>query len=234
MMGYHWEATLGFLLLLIALTKVFKFLIFRMQRFSEMAAHNKQLDGEKMAKSKYPPAVDASNKAGLLTNIVFIAACLPFILTVQSQAWWMYLLDVAVILLVYDFFYYLMHRFLFHGDSFLRQVHALHHQAREPSHIDAYYVHPLETVMGVALFAFTLTAYAMLQGGLHVVSAAITYLLFTQLNILNHCRSNLPQGRGFRLVNYITAKHAVHHENMHKGNYASITMLYDYVFGTLD
>jgi sterol desaturase/sphingolipid hydroxylase (fatty acid hydroxylase superfamily) len=233
-MHYNWEATLVFLALLIVLTKLLKFVLFRNAAFDDMAHHNKALDKEKMAKSKYPPAVDASNKAGLGTNIVFIALCAPFIMTLQSQVWWLYLVDVAVILLVYDFFYYLMHRFLFHGQSFLRQVHALHHQAREPSHIDAYYVHPLETFMGVALFVATISAYSIMMGGLHAVSAAITYLIFTQLNILNHCRSNLPDSGIFRPVNYITRKHAIHHENMHKGNYATITMAYDYLFGTLD
>ena len=62
--------------------------------------------------------------------------------------------------MVYDFFYYLTHRFLFHAatDSrfavlrYFRRVHAVHHQARDPSHIDAFYVHPVETTIGQVLF----------------------------------------------------------------------------------
>ena len=38
----------------------------------------------------------------------------------------------------------------------------------------------------------------------------------------------------FRTLSWITAKHHVHHENMHKGNYATITLFYDKLFGTFD
>lgn len=233
-MIYNWQATFLFLVALIVLTKVIKYFIFRFSAYKNMANYNRDLDIEKSQKEKYPPAVSISNKVGLATNLVFIIAIAPFILNMGSQVWWLYFIDVAAILLIYDFFYYLMHRFLFHGQSWLRQVHGLHHQARDPSYIDAYYVHPTETFMGVALFVATISAYSLFAGSLHWMSAAVAYLLFTQLNILNHCKSNLPDKAVFKPVNFITRKHAVHHENMQKGNFSSITMVYDYLFGTLE
>jgi sterol desaturase/sphingolipid hydroxylase (fatty acid hydroxylase superfamily) len=36
------------------------------------------------------------------------------------------------------------------------------------------------------------------------------------------------------MINRLIHKHHVHHVNMGMGNYATITMLYDRMFGTLD
>ena len=38
----------------------------------------------------------------------------------------------------------------------------------------------------------------------------------------------------FKTVNYLTDKHHTHHVNMGMGNYAAITPLFDWMFGTLD
>ncbi len=35
-------------------------------------------------------------------------------------------------------------------------------------------------------------------------------------------------------LNWITIRHDAHHLDMHKGNYATITLLYDRMFGTLE
>ena len=68
---------------------------------------------------------------------------------------------------------------------------------------------------------------------LHAVSMAVATLLFTQLNILNHTFVHLPFFP-FRTLSKITWLHAAHHVNMSRGNYATLTMLYDWMFGTLE
>jgi sterol desaturase/sphingolipid hydroxylase (fatty acid hydroxylase superfamily) len=35
-------------------------------------------------------------------------------------------------------------------------------------------------------------------------------------------------------VDYITSIHAAHHVGMDSGNYATLTMFYDWIFGTLE
>jgi sterol desaturase/sphingolipid hydroxylase (fatty acid hydroxylase superfamily) len=35
-------------------------------------------------------------------------------------------------------------------------------------------------------------------------------------------------------VDYITSIHAAHHVDMNQGNYATLTMIYDWLFGTLE
>ena len=61
--------------------------------------------------------------------VIFILV-LPFCLTIQPQPWWKIPLDIFVILMFYDFVYYLSHRFLFHNGGFadgpLMWMHAIH------------------------------------------------------------------------------------------------------------
>ena len=89
-------------------------------------------------------------------------------------------------------------------------------------------MHPLETFIGLALFFLTTVAVGLVTGPFHVATFAVLYLIYTQQNIINHTYFDLDYFP-FKTVNYLTTN-----ENMHKGNYGSITPLYDYVFGTLD
>jgi sterol desaturase/sphingolipid hydroxylase (fatty acid hydroxylase superfamily) len=66
---------------------------------------------------------------------------------------------------------------------------------------------------------------------LNARSMAVSTLLFTQLNTINHTWVNL-QGFPFRTFSRITETHAAHHVDMNQGNYATLTTLYDRLFGT--
>lgn len=230
---YNWQASLAVLVLAIVLTKVGKFFVFKVPALDRMRTLNYELDKPKKATEKYPPIIKDNNRVGLVMNLAFFLLMLPFIASLHATSWWQVLVDTVVILMVYDFFYYLTHRFVFHGDGAFRRIHALHHQARSPSHIDAYYVHPLETIIGIALFMGSAVLCAVIFGRYHVVSLGVAYVAFTQLNIINHTKIELPYFP-FKTLTWISAKHAVHHENMHRGNYATITMLYDRIFRTLN
>ena len=230
---YDWLALLIFFGVLIPTTMISKRLLFKLPALKAMVDLNKEHDRPKLAKDKYPPMIKSSQKAGLYTNVFFIFLVFPFLLTTQSQPIWKGLIDIVLILFIYDFFYYLMHRFLFHGKGYFRRVHGIHHQARNPSRVDALYVHPVETFMGVALFGLTITGVSLLTGQIHAIALAITYVIYTQQNIVNHVQFTVDKFP-YKTVNYLTTKHAIHHENMHKGNYASLSPLFDFMFGTLD
>lgn len=232
-MTYDWQAGLAFFALVVALTKAGRYLTFLVPALQEMRAINREQDKLKRAQEKYPPVMKANAKVGLYANATFFIMVAPFCVTLQAQLLWKILVDIVAILMVYDFFYYFTHRFLFHGQGYFRRVHALHHQARKPTHIDAYYVHPLETFVGILLFLLTIPLLAIVIGPFHSATVAIAFVVWTQLNIINHCFVNLPYAP-FKTLSWISAKHAVHHENMHKGNYATITLLYDRMFGTFD
>ena len=38
----------------------------------------------------------------------------------------------------------------------------------------------------------------------------------------------------YSIVDYITTKHATHHIDMKRGNYSTLSPLYDWMFGTLE
>ncbi len=232
-MNYDWQAGLVLLLLVVGLSKLGKYLAFKVPDLAAERQKNKEVDRDKLKTEKYPPVVKATQKVGLYSNLLFFFGYAPFFISLAPQPWWRAPLDIFLILMIYDFFYYLMHRFLFHGQGYFRKVHALHHQARSPTYIDAHYVHPLETFMGLNLFLLLIPALSIALGGLHAVHVAIAYVIYVQINQVNHCLVELPYSP-FKTLSWITAKHAVHHENMHKGNYATITLLYDKLFGTLD
>ncbi len=232
-MTYNWQAALLTLALVIGLTIIGKYLVFKVPALRKTREQNLAEDKVKKAKPKYRPVLEKGRKVGLGINLVFFIGVAPFILTLQAQPLWLIAAHVFAILMVYDFFYYLTHRFLFHGQGYLRRVHAVHHQARDITHIDAHYVHHVEIAIGVGLFLGTTALLAPLIGPFHVATIVITFLVFTQLNLINHNKVDLPYFP-FRTLTWITKKHAVHHENMHKGNYATITLLYDKMFGTLD
>jgi sterol desaturase/sphingolipid hydroxylase (fatty acid hydroxylase superfamily) len=136
-------------------------------------------------------------------------------------------------LIVFDFLYYLTHRFVFHG-KLMRREHSLHHQAHTPTHIDALYVHPLETTVGLLLFLGSIPIVGLATGGpLNAFSMAIATLIFTQTATINHAFIDLPYFP-FKRLDHRTSVHAAHHVDMSSGNYAQITTIFDRMFGTFE
>ena len=230
---YHWQAALISLAGIVLISKVGKWLAFKQPDLARMREMNREQDKKKWKMEKYPPMVKASQKVGLYCQLVFFPLILHFCVSLQPQPVWKILLDIVVILMFYDFFYYLSHRFWFHGNGPMRKIHAVHHQARKPTYLDAHYVHPIETFIGLALYMGSVAVLAALMGPFHVATIIVTFVIFFQLNVINHTFVDLPFFP-FKTLSWITAKHHVHHENMHKGNKATITLLYDKVFGTID
>ena len=232
-MSYDWLAALLFVGALIALTAGGRFLVFQIPALQRMRELNRETDRGKLSRKPFREAVRRSNRAGLIVNLVFFAAVLPWCVNLEPRPLWRHVVDVAAVLLVFDFFYYLTHRFLFHG-RLLRTVHALHHRAHHPTYIDALYVHPLETSIGLVLFLGSIPLIAVVSGGaLNAFSMAVATLLFTQLNSINHTFVNLPYFP-FKPLDHITSIHAAHHVDMNQGNYATLTTFYDWLFGTLE
>lgn len=230
---YNILGSLAALALIAGITIIGKWLLFKHPELAQMRQMNKEQDKLKWKKDKYPPMVRSSQQVGKYLNITFFLLLLPFCISMQAQPWWQMLLDGVIILMVYDFFYYCAHRFWFHGNGAMRKVHAVHHQARNPTYLDAHYVHPLETFVGLGGYMATVVVLAALLGPFHLATIVVTFVLYFQLNQINHVYFKIPHFP-FNTLNWIVAKHHVHHENMHKGNYATITLLYDKLFGTLD
>lgn len=232
-MSYDWMAALVFVGSLVLLTVLGRFLAFKVPALRRMRELNGEADRSKLSSKRFRLAVKSSNKIGLITNLAFYVTILPLCVSLEPRPLWRHLVEIVGVLLVFDFFYYLTHRFIFHG-KVMRKAHSLHHQAHTPTYIDALYVHPLETFIGLALFLLSIPLIAVSTGGsLNAVSMAIATLIFTQLNTLNHTYINLPYFP-FKTLDHITSIHAAHHVDMDRGNYATLTMIYDWLFGTLE
>lgn len=232
-MSYNWLATVAFVITLVVVSKVVGFLIFKIPALQKTRQMNRDVDRVKLSRKRFREAVKKNNKVGLITNVIFYVTVLPFCLSFETAPFWRYLVEILAILLVFDFFYYLVHRFLFHG-KLLRKVHSFHHQARKPTHIDALYVHPLETVIGLVLFLMSIPLVAVISGGpLNFFPVAVATLVFTHFNTLNHVWVNLPHFP-FKYIDWVTSVHAAHHVDMNSGNYATLTMAYDWLFGTFE
>jgi sterol desaturase/sphingolipid hydroxylase (fatty acid hydroxylase superfamily) len=190
-----------------------------------------------MENPRYAANQSMNRKWGAAFTLVIFALILPFCLTADAQPWWRVVLDCAVILMVYDFFYYLMHRFLFHDGGVLggplMWVHAVHHRQHNPCRDDSSYIHPLEVAMGLGLYTACIFGLSLLMGGFQVVTVVVTWVAFSQINLHNHDlweSDRFP----FRYLNTMSVMHHNHHARFTGGNFATITLLYDWMFGTLD
>ena len=145
-----------------------------------------------------------------------------------ASLWWM-LFEGVAILITYDFAYYLVHRYPFHQWGLLKRVHAVHHTVRYPTAYDSLYMHPLENAIGLALLMLC----TFVVGPVSIYSFAGVFVVYSVLNILNHAGLDLPFFP-FRTITALARKHDRHHVSMRSGNYASITPLFDLLFGTAE
>ena len=233
-MQYDWIAALAYIATLSVLTAIGRFIAFKVPELQHMRELNEAADAPKLARKSFRDWVKVNGRAGLALNLLFYAAVLPFCVGFTALPWWRHLVDIVAILMIFDFMYYLTHRFLFHGKP-LRKVHALHHQARTPTYIDSLFVHPVETTIGLGLYLASIPIVALIWGApLNLFSAAVATLIFTQVNTINHVYTSLPARFPFNVVDYVTGVHRAHHVDMNQGNFATLTMLYDWMFGTYE
>jgi sterol desaturase/sphingolipid hydroxylase (fatty acid hydroxylase superfamily) len=198
---------------------------------------NKQTYQEKMQQPYYAENQKWNRQWAGLYLVVIFGVIMPFCVTLAPQPWWQFALDLVVILLVYDFFYYLTHRFVFHDSAFLggplKWMHAVHHRQKNPCEKDSSYIHPLEVAIGLGLFVMTVFFLSLIMGRFHVATVVITWFAFSTINVHNHTlweANYFP----FRYLNYASKMHHNHHAKFTGGNYATITLLFDWMFGTLD
>jgi len=158
----------------------------------------------------------------------FIALMGERLIDLGTAPAWRVAFEALRTLLVYDFLYYFLHRDVFHKVKYFVRVHSVHHTGKYPTATDSLWIHPVETITGVATLLFSL----WITGPLHVWSFGLFLLAYTHLNITVHWGLRL---RTFplNLISFMSAKHDVHHKSMRSGNYSSITPLPDWLFGTM-
>lgn len=234
---YQWQLSLYAFVGIMAVTLIGKQLLLLIPTIKATQALNKESAEKKMSREFYAANQKKNRLWGMLDQFVIFAFILPFCLTLEAQPWWKMLLDIFVILMVYDFFYYLVHRFLFHDGGFmggpLIWVHAVHHQQNNPCRMDSSYIHPLEVMMGLGLYAACIFALSFVLGNFHVITIIITWVAFSEINLHNHDLWKAEQSP-YKYLSYMSKMHHHHHAKFTGGNFATISLLYDWLFGTYD
>jgi len=142
------------------------------------------------------------------------------------------LFPIPVIIVVFDFFYTLLHWFL-HMQFIYPYIHKHHHRQKAPSRAtdDAVNVHPIEFFLGeynhlLAVFIIT----HILGIKMHILSILILLVLAGFLSGLNHTRHDIVlEVCGMTL--YDSKIHDVHHR-LPRQNYGQYITLWDKLFGT--
>ncbi len=224
-MALHWMLVVVLLLsgVLLLATK----LAYHSPRLAAARIHPEP--GRKLRGMKLYPRVFGNMLFSGALVFVLVYATRPWLIAAGEASWARLLLDATLVLLLYDFCYYWMHRVAFHQWGPLRKVHVVHHAVRHPHAVDSLYLHPVETFLGIAL----LVTCSLVVGPVHAGTFAVVFAVYSFLNILVHAGLDLPFFP-FRALGFLARKHDVHHTSMKGGNYASLTPIFDKLFGTAE
>jgi sterol desaturase/sphingolipid hydroxylase (fatty acid hydroxylase superfamily) len=198
---------------------------------------NRETARAKLQKPAYAENMKMNYKWGKIFSAIIFVLIMPFCLTLETGPWWMIPIQIVTILMVYDFFYYWAHRVLFHDTPGrvgpLKWVHATHHRQLNPCRMDSGYLNPIETAIGLGLYVFTIALLTFVFGRYHIGTIVITWVAFQQINLHNHdlwVRGRFPGG----YLATMAEMHHHHHARFTGGNFATISLLWDWLFGTLD
>lgn len=142
---------------------------------------------------------------------------------------------VAVQLLVVfvcdDAFFYAWHRFLHENKTAYRKIHKYHHRAHKPFAMDYLHVHPLEWSVGALGPVIGFAAVYMLYGSVHAYTLWATQLIRNLHELAIHSGFESAIGRHIPFYGD-NWHHDEHHARPHKGNYSSTFTWWDWIFCT--
>ena len=233
---YDWKLSLISLVVVVIVPFVAGFFLKMVPAIKEIQNLNSETAVERNKRSYYKAVQVKSISWGVLSQLLIFALIIPFVITDQPQSFWNIALDIFVILMFYDFFYYLTHRFLFHDGPLggpLLWVHAVHHQQKNPCRQDSSYLHPIEICMGLFLYGASIAVLAIFMGKFHIITVILTWITFQEINRHNHNLMEIDRFP-FKYLKFLSFMHHVHHARFTAGNYATISLFYDWLFGTYD
>ena len=180
----------------------------------------------------------AFSRNAILNSLTSVAMVYGFawafdgrLLTTMGASFLTILAEGVAILAIYDFVYYLMHRYPFHEWTLLRQVHAVHHRVREPLALDSLYLHPLENIIGLGLLWASTALVGLLTGGVNIYAFSWAFFVYSVVNILLHAGID-SHTFPMNIMAHLSHRHDLHHTSMRSTNYGSISPLWDRLFGT--
>ena len=137
------------------------------------------------------------------------------------------IIQLFVILLFDDTFFYFLHRMMHENKFIYKTIHKIHHRANAPVAIDYLYVHPLEWMSGfIGPFI-----------GIILLGGVSIYTFWLYLFVRNFHELAIHSGLKSSFISRIfpfygtNEHHDLHHEKR-DGNYASSFTFFDLVFKT--
>jgi len=172
-----------------------------------------------------------SGISNLLVSALFIYGTVQVLEPYGHEYWpdqWHPVLQVAVFILIKDFFRYWFHRAL-HEIPFLWRIHAAHHSVERLYWLNGIRAHPLEILSQAIFYAIPL---ALVQPSAEI--AMIALIMQLSIGIFQHSNIDLNLG-WWEYIFSIGDNHRYHHypdKGVGDSNYGGEFIIWDIVFGT--
>lgn len=155
-----------------------------------------------------------------------------FLFPIVEVSWtngWLIALQVVLIFIADDLFFYFYHRWMHQNKYLLGKIHFIHHRASPPFPLEYLYNHPLEWMLGMigAIFGFAIVLIFM---PINMYAFWIFGAIRNLHEIHIHSDLNLPILSKIPFISK-TKHHDDHHAKM-DGNYASTFVWWDKIFKT--
>ncbi|MEO1553279.1 MAG: sterol desaturase family protein [Pseudomonadota bacterium] len=172
-----------------------------------------------------------SGISGLIVSALFIVGMVEALEPYGHDLWpdhWNPVLQVAVFILIKDFFRYWFHRAL-HEIPALWRIHAAHHSVERLYWLNGIRAHPLEIISQAIFYAIPL---ALVQPTAEIALVAV--ILQLSIGIFQHSNIDLSLG-WWEYIFSIGDNHRYHHypdKGIGDSNYGGELIIYDILFGT--
>ena len=148
----------------------------------------------------------------------------------SAFGWLWFWLQIPVILLLQDWYFYWMHRAI-HLSPFYDRMHKAHHLSTNPSAFSAFAFHPLEALSEIAIFVLLVVVLP-----LHITAVFTAGILSLVYNVYGHLGYEvMPRFIAKSPLGYWLNKSAYHnqHHRTYRYNYGLYTVIWDRLHGTL-
>jgi sterol desaturase/sphingolipid hydroxylase (fatty acid hydroxylase superfamily) len=151
------------------------------------------------------------------------------IIHINTNISWMIIIDFLILFLAMDLLMFIFH-YIIHKTFLFKVVHQLHHQSIDPSPIDLFVLHPIETIAFGSLWLILLTLYPF------NIYAIITYLVINVIfGMIGHLGIEpLPRKiRNLPVIKYLGTStfHHNHHQDV-EHNFGFYTSIWDRLLKT--
>lgn len=172
-----------------------------------------------------------SGISGLIVSALFIIGMVEALEPYGHNLWpdhWNPVIQVALFILIKDFFRYWFHRAL-HEIPALWRIHAAHHSVERLYWLNGIRAHPLEILSQAIFYAIPL---ALVQPSAEIALVAV--ILQLSIGIFQHSNIDLNLG-WWEYIFSIGDNHRYHHypdKGIGDSNYGGELIIYDILFGT--